>query len=1562
MDTYRLFSKFTDDGSKRRPLFSPEPPTGLTFSTISLALIWFFSFSGALICFVLAELYQSFVPEFPLVFVVVLGSQLQVLSPVTTFFMGKQLFGSVYKAYQPFRGGAKFIFLQFIGILNVSLSVLGSLVYLLMFDTQHQERGVFAVLAVAASVGNALVLLSLRFYVIPQEYIEEIGNNSGIGRAMLTQLQKHPNSHTALVAVLMVSQCVLTELARHAEALQFYCAVVSLVVHFFNGAVIHFLIGCRYTEGYSAAMVKLCYPADTVLYWLEWSFYWISMVFSFCIVLSSIRSENSSLLYVPTMLSVITTSMVLLFVRTVSFKKRRRFPPLSLLVSLSSLLVVLITLLIGVFTTYTACYEDRRQYSVVPEKPDSSRPMSYAWFLGKETDDIAFHSTLRILQGMGHGLTLLASPMSLMIGRMVYGKDFNCFRQTKFSFVFLHGLSGVLYSISVLTFLYFLFTRHLQLSLLTATTSVLSPLCLVSSFRVFEPVSDESITPYQSHSPSPSASFYERVGGPSPQNTFSYLLNGELAVGYVCALASFMIRLIVNISGAHIWGSVQIPVLPLLFVANCLFILSVPLVHISARDHGIKIFQPFSGSGVFVALQVIGWMVYGSLALFSAISFFLTFLSSSTTNRRATPLGSVVGVNAGSVTTLIDPQQLMWFTTWSSTVVGFLEFVPVFLITVSITIESRLRLSRSQRCLLARDGLERLIQLTKTAMISEEHVTQEMEETQYLLHTLLQPSLEYYGLEEDAREAFGLPSSGDANEQGPRESPTSVPLTPSSCNDGSPISPSALARSAFAEEGHQGAVAIVILLSVASVVFFVLASFFSLYPTLASALALCGFLLATVSCAGVHAGYGTLLHGGTGEFAVFIPFKGGKEFVYWQVGGWTCYACLFVISLVVTVTPSQISTTLMSIAAMFSVAGQGLILRSIPLFKRQQQGGEAFAFLEENGEGVVALLAFAAAYGSRCCTDSLLSFFGAPQSTAVDKGNVGFVLTVVSMSIALPCIFMAIGRTSSSWKRARHHHQSSGNTSEASLAEAVVNALQLTALPLGALVPLSVAYVAYALSQSYSPGIFWLMEWAVYLTFGMIISVIALSVLHVFLNVGIPSFVVDIKVCVVTCAVYGLAAIETLTMIMLVVCFPRVSTIMLDSYIAFMTVFAGYGWARIAARIACYLAMGHIVISYLYELTNLYGGSAAMNWNSLFSKSNVGSLISITFLLIIDIAIVYGCIAYLSRYKKSPTTSGCLRSEGFIRFATKYLFSNCAQYYNFRIIVDDTCVHFRDPKKKFLFSFHPHGVFPGTALFAPFTDQWQEKLGSNPTTHVSTHVASVVLNVPLVRDFNMCLGALSVSRRGIEASFGRGNSVIIVTGGQAEMLHSRISHKEMTLVAHHKGFLRVAIANRVPLVPMLCFGEQNILGLLHFPRIQRATLPLLGFPFPMVPHGRFGLPIPLPTDLVLVIGPCIDVPEDGDQNDEELVERLRVRYFDVIRELFYRHRKEAGFPDMELNLIHSPPGRKKRERPTKPLEAPINNKEKENTKESTANNESAIDAGCSDFKGTRPSQDKDKQD
>ncbi|ESL08787.1 hypothetical protein TRSC58_03505 [Trypanosoma rangeli SC58] len=163
----------------------------------------------------------------------------------------------------------------------------------------------------------------------------------------------------------------------------------------------------------------------------------------------------------------------------------------------------------------------------------------------------------------------------------------------------------------------------------------------------------------------------------------------------------------------------------------------------------------------------------------------------------------------------------------------------------------------------------------------------------------------------------------------------------------------------------------------------------------------------------------------------------------------------------------------------------------------------------------------------------------------------------------------------------------------------------------------------------------------------------------------------------------------------------------------------------------------------------------------------------------------------------------------------------------------------RDSSNQYIFAFHPHGVFAGSALCGIFSEAWKQKIGYNAKTYVSTHEASVVFNIPIIRDFNLSLGALSVTRAAIESSLSSGNSPLIVVGGQAELTLTKRSNKVMSLITYHHGFVRLALRHGVPLVPVISFAEQNVLSIVSAPTMQRATLKVLGFPFPIIPEGRW---------------------------------------------------------------------------------------------------------------------------
>jgi hypothetical protein len=300
-----------------------------------------------------------------------------------------------------------------------------------------------------------------------------------------------------------------------------------------------------------------------------------------------------------------------------------------------------------------------------------------------------------------------------------------------------------------------------------------------------------------------------------------------------------------------------------------------------------------------------------------------------------------------------------------------------------------------------------------------------------------------------------------------------------------------------------------------------------------------------------------------------------------------------------------------------------------------------------------------------------------------------------------------------------------------------------------------------------------------------------------------------------------------------------------------------------------------------------------------------------------------------------------------------------------------------------LFSFHPHGIFPGTALFGSLTNAWaaavelrgnqhhqrleggkiekgegkkaendypiqkkhqeendyirgkmriESDSGGDTTATATTttiHAASIIFNVPLLRDFIMAVGGRVVTKKAIETSLRQGNSVLIVTGGQSEMMLSKRSAKEMHLVTHHQGFLRIAATEGTPVVPLLCFAEQNVMENISLPWMQRLTLRLLGFPFPTVPYGRWFLPLPNKTPLTLVVGqpvfpssssappPSASPPtpliknssrskgkkeQEEEEEDAARIEMFRQRYFSEVKRLFYRYRAEAGYPEMELIL------------------------------------------------------------
>lgn len=329
----------------------------------------------------------------------------------------------------------------------------------------------------------------------------------------------------------------------------------------------------------------------------------------------------------------------------------------------------------------------------------------------------------------------------------------------------------------------------------------------------------------------------------------------------------------------------------------------------------------------------------------------------------------------------------------------------------------------------------------------------------------------------------------------------------------------------------------------------------------------------------------------------------------------------------------------------------------------------------------------------------------------------------------------------------------------------------------------------------------------------------------------------------------------------------------------------------------------------------------------------------------VDVLGVVFWLWYRGRYTGRPEVSGRLQSTAATKFFQRHFFRGMCHYFSIQVLVSSSpaateqapattttatvapneegpCAAIRatavspslqqvnrvdlnNPQNQYLFSFHPHGVFPGSSIIVPNTELWERTVGYNTQHFVSTHCADVVFSAPLMREFPLCLGAMSVGRRGIESSLRQGNSPLIITGGQAEMLLTKMSDTEMHLVCHHTGFIRIAMNHKVPLVPVISFSESNIMDNVHCVPLQRWFLKRIGFPFPTLPYGRWFLPLPTAKPVTIVVGePVFPLPGREDAEDPTCVEELRIRYFECLERLFYKYREAARYPDMVLYLHH----------------------------------------------------------
>ncbi|KAG2848898.1 hypothetical protein PC116_g963 [Phytophthora cactorum] len=267
---------------------------------------------------------------------------------------------------------------------------------------------------------------------------------------------------------------------------------------------------------------------------------------------------------------------------------------------------------------------------------------------------------------------------------------------------------------------------------------------------------------------------------------------------------------------------------------------------------------------------------------------------------------------------------------------------------------------------------------------------------------------------------------------------------------------------------------------------------------------------------------------------------------------------------------------------------------------------------------------------------------------------------------------------------------------------------------------------------------------------------------------------------------------------------------------------------------------------------------------------------------------------YELTYRGNPQQTGCRERASWVT-GRSFLVDTVKRYFSGTIIRMAPL----DPEKQYVLSFHPHGIMPISVMWLQFTAQWR-KLFPNFYAHILT--ASILHQIPLARDVLHFYGSREVTRTAFAHTLQQKESVLLVPGGQAEMLQQQSAKNEVRVYTHHKGFIRLAIEHGVPLVPVLSFKEGEMMDNVQAPMLQRWFVKKLAFPFPYFPYGRGMLPIPRKVDIPIVVGEPLEVPhiEKPTQDD---IDKVHAKYFAVLQEMFDKYKDEVGCGDYKLVLI-----------------------------------------------------------
>ncbi|OLQ07977.1 Acyl-CoA wax alcohol acyltransferase 2 [Symbiodinium microadriaticum] len=202
-----------------------------------------------------------------------------------------------------------------------------------------------------------------------------------------------------------------------------------------------------------------------------------------------------------------------------------------------------------------------------------------------------------------------------------------------------------------------------------------------------------------------------------------------------------------------------------------------------------------------------------------------------------------------------------------------------------------------------------------------------------------------------------------------------------------------------------------------------------------------------------------------------------------------------------------------------------------------------------------------------------------------------------------------------------------------------------------------------------------------------------------------------------------------------------------------------------------------------------------------------------------------------------------------------------------------------DKGQNYVVCWHPHGAFSISAFFF-VAHYWAQNFPSKKPAKQFVSIAPLLFRVPLMSEYLLLCHARRQDRKTFSKLLSQGATVAVNPGGLYEQVATDANQERLFFPAN-LGFVRLAIQHGTPLLPIYCFGENQLFRTAEWVRNINHFLYRKFKVGNFLILGLFGIPV-----TPLLPSPPVDVgPKEAEPSDAR-VHEVYTKYVAALQEMF----------------------------------------------------------------------------